>query len=160
MCHNIAYADGDTILQISVFKPPVWAVPLLVWLFKRMRAFVAPVTFYLPFDKLKLPDGQPALPLLQGDAMATRFYSLGAVGSLAVTPLATPIDKIKMPLMLLSSTLDEVFPVGYEQMLFDQLTCDKQFVLIPDQYHLMLVFFANEPWLLDPIVAWFDRHLR
>jgi alpha-beta hydrolase superfamily lysophospholipase len=77
-----------------------------------------------------------------------------------VTPLATPVDKIKMPLMLLSSTLDEVFPVGYEQMLFDQLTCEKQFVLIPDQYHLMLVFFANESWLLDPIIAWFDRHLR
>jgi pimeloyl-ACP methyl ester carboxylesterase len=160
MCHNIAWCDGNTILQISSFKPPKFMVPFLVWLFRRMRKFVAPVTFYLPFNKLKLPDGKPAEPLLRADPLATLAYSLGAVASLTDTPLAVPPNQIKMPLMLLSSTEDEVFPVAYEQWLFDQLTCPKQFTLVSDQYHMMIIFSANQPWLIDPVVAWFDKYLR
>jgi len=165
MCHNIAWCDGDTILRISIFRPPKILIPVFVRLFRFMHRFVAPVTFYLPFSKLKLPQGGSAQALMMRDPMTTLAYSLGAVASLTDTPLAVPPNQIKMPLMLLSSIDDEVFPVEYERWLFDQLTCTKEFVCIDRTppcwpYHLMLVFYAHEPWLMDPIEAWFNRHLR
>ncbi len=165
MCHNIAWCDGDTILQISRFKPPKFLVPVLIRLFRLLHWFVVPVTFYLPFGKLQLPDGKPAEGLLKADPMTTLAYSLGAVASLAKTDLAVPPNRIKTPLMLLSSVEDEVFPVAYEQALFDQLTCPKQFVCIGREpprwpFHLMFVFFAHEQWLMDPIADWFNRHLH
>jgi pimeloyl-ACP methyl ester carboxylesterase len=159
VCHNFAVCYGELALEISVFKPPLWLLPFMVWLFKRMRLFVLPVSFYLPFNKLKLPDGQPAAPLLEADPMATLSYSLGAVASLADTKLPMPLERIRTPVMLVSSTKDEVFPVAYEQKLFDRLGCEKEFLLIPDKYHMMIIFDADKPWLIDPIAAWFHRHL-
>jgi pimeloyl-ACP methyl ester carboxylesterase len=165
MCHNIAWCDGNTILRISRFKPPKFLIPFFIRLFTLLYRFVVSVTFYLPFNKLKLPDGGSAEALMKRDPMTTLAYGLGAVASLAYTPLAVPPSQIKMPLMLLSSVDDEVFPVDYEQWLFDQLTCTKQFVCIDRTpphwpYHLMIAFYAHEPWLMDPVAAWFDRHLR
>ena len=160
VCHNFAIAYGREALEISVFKPPLWLLPAFVRLFRAMRAFVAPVTFYLPFNRLRLPDGQPATPLLLGDPMTTTSYSLGAVASLADTRPARPVEEIATPVMLVSSTKDEVFPVEYQQRIFDRLTCPKEFLLIPDRGHLMFLFDADKPWLIDPIAAWLDKHLR
>ena len=160
VCHNFAICYGRDALAISVFKPPLWLLPFVVRLFDAMRGFVAPVSFYLPFNKLKLPDGRPAAPLLEADPMATLSYSLGAVASLGSTRPATPMARITTPVMLVSSTGDEVFPVAYEQELFDRLTCEKKFLLIPDKGHMMIIFDADKPWLIDPIAEWFDTYLR
>lgn len=158
MCHDFAWLDGRTILEISKFKPPVFLVPLFVWLFRLLRAFVVPVTFYLPFGDLKVPDGTSAVAFLKQDPLATTAYSLGAVASLTRTPLARPLGEIKMPVMLLSSTEDQVFPVAYLQRIFDRLTCPKQFTLIEGLPHLLLINHVDR--VIDPICEWLDRWLR
>lgn len=156
VCHNIAYLDGDTIREISVLKPPLWAVPILCRLFTLMRRWVLPVTFYLPFSRLKLPGGGSAVALLAKDPLATTAYSLGAIATLAKTEPACSLGEIRMPVMLISSSADEVFPVAYEKRIFAMLTCERHFLLVPDMPHLMIM--KPPPEVIDGIVAWVDRH--
>lgn len=156
VCHNIAWLDGNTIRQIAIFKPPLFLVPLLCCLFTRLRAWEIPVTWYLPFDKLKLPGGGSAMKLMAGDPLITLAYSLEAISTLAKTDLARPIDAITTPLMLISSRGDEVFPVAYEQHLFDQLTCPRHFLLLGDIPHLMILKPPVE--LVDQVVGWIRTH--
>jgi alpha-beta hydrolase superfamily lysophospholipase len=156
VCHNIAWLDGNTIRQIAILKPPLWLVPFLCWLFLRLRAWSIPVTWYLPFDKLKLPGGGSAMELMRTDPLVTLAYGLGAISTLAKTDLARPLDRITTPLMLISSRGDEVFPVAYEQHLFDQLTCQKRFLLLGDLPHLMIL--KPPPELIDAVVDWIRVH--
>jgi len=159
VCHNIAWLDGNTIRQIAILKPPLFLVPLLCWLFMAMRAWSLPVNWYLPFDKLKLPDGGSAgsaMKLMEKDPLATLAYSLGAIATLAKTRPAVPFDRIAMPVMLISSEGDEVFPVAYEQRIFAMLTCQKHFLLLGDLPHLMIL--KPPPKLVDGIVAWVRVH--
>lgn len=156
VCHNIAWLDGNTIRQIAIFKPPLFLVPWLCWLFTRLRAWEIPVTWYLPFNKLKLPGGGSAMKLMVHDPLVTLAYSLGAISSLAKTDLARPLDEIATPLMLISSRGDEVFPPAYEQHLFDQLTCPKRFLLLGDLPHLMILKPPAE--LIEAVVGWMRSH--
>jgi pimeloyl-ACP methyl ester carboxylesterase len=157
VCHNIAWLDGNTIRQIAILKPPLFLVPLLCWLFTAMRAWSLPVNWYLPFNKLKLPGGGGgALALMEKDPLATLAYSLGAISTLAKSPPADPFVQITMPLMLISSTGDEVFPPAYEQHLFDRLTCPKHFLLLGDLPHLMIL--KPPPELIEGILAWVEVH--
>ncbi len=86
----------------------------------------------------------------------TAAYGLGAISTLAKTDLARPLDRITTPLMLISSRGDEVFPVAYEQHLFDQLTCQKRFLLLGDLPHLMIL--KPPPELIDAVVDWIRVH--
>ena len=159
VCHNIAWLDGNTIRQISIFRPPLFLVPLLCRLFLLMRAWSLPVNWYLPFNKLHLPNGGPpgsAMKLMEKDPLATLAYSLGAISTLAKTKPAHPLDRITMPVMLISSEGDEVFPVAYEQRIFAMLTCEKQFLLLGDLPHLMILTPPAE--LVDGIDAWVRAH--
>lgn len=156
VCHNIAWLDGDTIVQIAIFKPPKFMIPFLCWLFLRMRAWSIPVTWYLPFDKLKIPGGGNALEVMRNDPLATLAYSLGAISTLGKSPPPRPFDLVEMPLMLVSSEADEVFPVHYERWLFDKLTCEKEFLLLGELPHLMILKPPRE--LIDGIVDWARRH--
>lgn len=156
VCHNIAWLDGNTIREIALFKPPLFLVAPLCWLFTQMRCWEIPVTWYLPFAKLKLPDGGSAMAVMMKDPLVTLAYSLEAIATLAKTDLARPLDRIAMPLMLVSSRGDEVFPVAYEETLFAQLTCPKRFLLLGDLPHLMILKPPAE--MIDAVVDWIGEH--
>ena len=158
-CHNIADLDADTILEISAFKPPKFLVKPFIRLFSGpLRYFMVPVTFYLPF-RLHLPGkpGQDARKLMADSPLSTTWYSLAAVGSLGYTKLARPVDQIRTPILLLGSSLDEVFPPAYEERIYRQLTCRKTYVNLEGEYHLILltpeqsgkVVKAALPWLRE-----------
>lgn len=156
VCHNIAYLDGDTIRQISILKPPLFLMPFLLWLFRLLSPWSFPVTWYLPFSKLRTPDGGSAVELMEHDPMATLAYSMGAIASLAKTTPAVPIDRIAMPVMLVSGTRDEVFPVAYERRIFAMLTCPKRFELVEGARHLMIMKPPRK--VIDTIVDWIGVH--
>ena len=158
MLHDTSVLDGTTVLELSAFKPPAFLVPFFIFVFKLMRGFVVPITFYLPFDSLKVPDGSSAAAFIANDPLGTPAYSLGSVASLTKTPLARPLDQIATPVMLPSSEGDEVFPVPYLQRIFDQLTCPKQFTLIPKLPHLLLINDVDS--VIGPVTDWFDRWLK
>jgi alpha-beta hydrolase superfamily lysophospholipase len=157
MCHDFAYLDGDTILQISTFKPPLWLMPFMLRLTWALPFLVIPVTWYLPFNKLHLRDGGSAVALLEHDPLATKAYSLRALSSLGKTPLARPLEQIQTPVMLLASTKDEVFPPEYLRSIYDRLTCEKTYVDFEGLPHLLLVDYVEKS--VGPIADWFDRTL-
>jgi alpha-beta hydrolase superfamily lysophospholipase len=155
-CHNIADLDADTILEISAFKPPKFLVKPIIRLFGGpLRYLMVPVTFYLPF-RLRLPGkpGQDARKLLADSPLSTTWYSLGAVGSLGYTKMARPVDQIRTPVLLLGSSLDEVFPPAYEERIFRKLTCRKTYVNLEGEYHLILLTPEQSGKVLKESLPW------
>lgn len=157
VCHNIAYLDGKTIFEISTIKPPLWAVRPLLALFRAMAPFILPVTFYLPFYRLKLPDGSSAVELMKLDPLATPAYAMGAMATLAKTEPEIPFARMTIPVMVLSSGGDEVFPISYEKRIFAMLGCPKHFEDVPDLPHLMIM--KPPEGVVDAIAAWLHRHI-
>ncbi len=158
ICNNFAALDGDTILQIAIVRPPKFLVPFLCWVMLRMRAWAIPVAWFLPLGRLELPPPYQgkAIDVLRQDPLATLTYSLGAVSTFLKTEPAQPFDRITTPVMLISTTEDEVFPVPFEQRLFDQLTCEKQFLLLDHLAHLMIL--KPPVALIDSVEAWARTH--
>jgi alpha-beta hydrolase superfamily lysophospholipase len=158
MCHDFADLDGNKIREISTIRPPLWLMPFLLRLTWALPFLVIPVTWYLPFAKLRVKEGGSAVDLIKDDPLATKAYSLRAISSLGKTPLARPLPEIETPVMLLGSTKEEVFPEAYLRSIYDQLTCEKTYVNLPGLPHLLLVDYVPES--IGPIADWFDRTLR
>jgi alpha-beta hydrolase superfamily lysophospholipase len=156
MCHNVADLNGRDNLVLSQFRPPVWMIPFVRFVFKLYQNYGVPLTFYLDFSKQILKDGENSADFLKRDPLGVVIYTCKVLRALAKTTMPVPVEAIATPIMVLQATEDPIFPQAYVEAIYKRLTCPKSYTLIKGP-HLILV--NQVPDVVGPISDWFKKTL-
>jgi pimeloyl-ACP methyl ester carboxylesterase len=156
VCHNAALLDEPESARVNVsnFSRRVRPFAPLAALLAAQRQ--VPIRRYLPLDRVydDLELGQA----IEGDPLVVPGYTLRSFASLSHARPPRPVELISTPTMFLASENDRLFPVDYVRSIFDRLTCEKKFALLPDTGHMLFVEYAEQS---APLVAdWLERTLR
>lgn len=123
VCHNIADLNGKDNIILSQIKPPQFLVPFCISLMNLYGNYSFPISLYLDLTKEKFLDGTDAATLIKQDPLAVSWITFRALSSLLRTDLATPVEKIKVPVMLIHAGKDNIFPQAYVEGIYNRLTC-------------------------------------
>ena len=152
VCHNIADLNGKDNLVLSQIRPPQFMVPFCIFLMNLYENYSFPIALYLDLTKEKFPDGTDAATLIKKDPLAISWITFRALNSLLRTDMAKPVEKISVPIMLIHSGKDSIFPQSYVEGIYNRLTCKKKYLLLMDASHLVMT--NNVPEIVPPIAAW------
>ncbi len=144
VCHNIADLNGKDNLQLSQLKIPAWMVPVNLFLLKIYSRFAIPVSLYLDLSKEFLKDGTDAATYVQEDPLCVNWITLRALGSLMKTDLARPVEAITVPVMLIHSERDNIFPRKYVEDIYNRLNCSKAYLFLEDRDHLVMTNHVDQ----------------
>ncbi len=160
VCHNLLAPDEPDNERMTR-KPELFRLfmPYLEYLNPLMRSvagdLMIPVSLYLDLTKETsrlIPD---VIHFLRNDPLAVNWVSLSALHSLASTPLARPVEEIKVPVMVIHAGKDNIFPEDYVRRVYGRLRCEKEFLYLPDYQHLVV---TDYPEVLAPsVAAWLKR---
>ena len=78
-----------------------------------------------------------------------------ALKSLLKTELAKPVEDIRVPMMLIHSEEDNIFPQKYVENIFNRLNCDKEYLLLENADHLVLT--NNVPEVAPAVSKWLKK---
>jgi alpha-beta hydrolase superfamily lysophospholipase len=137
VCHNLADLNGRDNLILSQLRPPVFMVPLAAWLADLYKNYSIPVLFYLDLKKERSRFSNAA-ELIRTNPVTTKWITIRAMGSLMRTPLAKPVEQIKVPIMLIHAGNDNIFPRAYVENIYSRLTCKKNYMLLENTDHLVM----------------------
>lgn len=126
---------------------------LLVKLFPNL---CLPISSYI--DPNKIFEGKIHLRQALSNPMVVKKYTLRAITSLKKAKPKKEISSIKTPTMFISGERDQIVSPYYSLLIFNELTCLKEFCLIPDAGHMLFVEYIPE--VLPKITAWFDKTLK
>jgi len=90
--------------------------------------------------------------LIKEDPLAVPWITFRALNSLLRTDLAKPVEKIRVPVMLIHAEKDTIFPQAYVEGIYNRLTCKKNYLLLKDTEHMVMT--NNVPELVPPLTAW------
>ncbi len=152
VCHNIADLNGRDNLQLSTLKIPTWMVPINQFLIKIYGRFAVPISLYLDLSQEHLKDGTDAETYIEEDPLCLSWITLRALGSLMKTDLARPVEAITVPVMLIHSGQDNIFPQDYVESIYKRLTCPKAYLLLQDREHLVMTNQVDE--VAPSMAAW------
>ncbi len=152
VCHNLADLNGRDNLVLARFATPPSLVPLARKLMKFYADFAFPTALYLDLKREFLPDGRDAAGFLKKDPLAVTWITFRALNSLVLTPLTKPVEKITVPVMVVHSDRDHIFPQEYVESIYLRLNCPKEFFLLKDREHLIMTNNVEE---VSPSVAAF-----
>ena len=159
VCHNLLAPDEPDNYRMTrfpaVFKRLIGLTPLLRFLPGGLRV---PVSLYLDLSAEPcrlMPDMKE---FVRSDPMLVLSISLDALVSLTDTPLATPVEEIKVPVMVIHSELDNIFPEDYVRRVFDRLECKKKLVSLENTPHLVLIDFVDD--IMPEVVSWLKENLE
>ncbi|MFP4040621.1 MAG: alpha/beta hydrolase [Desulfosudaceae bacterium] len=155
VCHNIADLNGRDNLRLSRLKIPAGLVPVNQMLLKLYGGFAVPVSLYLDLSREILKDGTDAATYVKEDPLCVNWITLRALGSLMKTELARPVNSIEVPVMLIHSDRDNIFPRDYVEDIFNRLTCPKEYLLLSDRDHLVMTNHVDE--VAGPIADWLQQ---
>ena len=155
VCHNIADLNGRDNLQLARLKIPPALVPINQWLLKFYGRFAVPVSLYLDLSQEILKDGTDAATYVREDPLCINWITLRALGSLMKTEPARPVEAIAVPIMLIHSDQDNIFPQAYVESLFGRLTCPKEYLLLPGRDHLVMTNHVDE--VAGPMADWLKQ---
>lgn len=163
VCHNlIAPGEPDNACMTrrpELFRPLMPFLPLLKPLMDSpVGELMIPVSAYLDLSaetSRLVPD---VARFLEEDPFAVNAVSLSALHSLSTTPLARRVEEIRTPVMVIHAGRDNIFPEEYVRRLYVRLTCDKEFLYLPDAPHLVMTDHVDE--LIPPISAWVMEKMR
>ncbi|MFZ2399117.1 MAG: alpha/beta fold hydrolase [Smithella sp.] len=152
VCHNLADLNGKDNLALSQLRPPLFMVPLAEFLANVYKSYAIPISLYLDLSREKSKSGTDASTLFKNDPMTFKWISIRALGSLMHTDLAQPVEKIKVPIMLIQAENDTIFPNKYVDDIFKRLTCKKKYLFFKNTEHLVMTNNVDE--VVPPIAAW------
>jgi len=102
------------------------------------------------FQNAKLPHGATVRAafdkLLKDEKISIDPYFL------MKTDLAKPVEKIKVPVMLVHAENDSIFPQAYVEDIFNRLTCRKKYLFFKNTEHLVMTNNVDD--VVPPIDAW------
>jgi len=150
VCHNVIAPDEPDNYRMTrwpaIYKRMMPIAPLATRFNIELRL---PVSAYLDLkneETRMIPDvGR----FFREDPMAVSAVSLSAFASLALTPMARPVEEIEVPVMVIHSELDDIFPEDYVRRIYARLKCEKEFLYLPGKYHLVMTDFVDE--ILPPV---------
>lgn len=152
VCHNLADLNGKDNLILSQFRPPRFMVPLAEFMANLYKGYSVPVFLYLDLTKEKSKSGIDAKTLLQNNPIYVKWITIRALGSLMHTDLGTPVEKITVPVMVVHSDQDTIFPRAYVEDIYNRLTCKKKYLLFKNTQHLVMTNNVDEA--VPPVSAW------
>jgi alpha-beta hydrolase superfamily lysophospholipase len=92
---------------------------------------------------------------LKEDPFVIDAISLGALSSLGVTPMARKVEEIETPVMVIHGGWDNIFPEDYVRRVYDRLTCEKEFLYLPQAPHLVMIDYVDE--IVPPLAQWLKK---
>jgi alpha-beta hydrolase superfamily lysophospholipase len=155
VCHNLADLNGRDNLILSQLRPPVFMVPLAGFLAGLYQSYSVPVFLYLDLTKEHSKNGTDAKTLIKSNPVTVKWITIRALGSLLQTDLARPVEKITVPVMIVHSENDSIFPRNYVEDIFNRLTCRKEYLYFEDKEHLVMTNDVDE--VVPPIAAWLKK---
>ncbi len=155
VCHNLADLNGKDNLQLSRLKIPAPLVPVNQLLIKLYGRFAIPVSLYLDLSREFLKDGTDAATYVRQDPLCINWVTLRALGSLMKTQPARPVEAISVPVMLVHSGQDNIFPQTYVEGIYHRLTCPKEYLLLENRDHLVMTNHVEE--VAEPVAEWLKQ---
>jgi len=152
ICHNIAVMNGRDNLVLSTLKVPEQVIPLLQKVMPIYGNFVVPLSLYLDLSQEELKGNIDAKTYMDSDPLCVRWITVRALQSLLKTDMARPVEEITVPIMLIHSDGDNIFPQDYVEGIYDRLTCQKNYFLLAKAEHLVMI--NNVPEIIDPVTGW------
>jgi len=157
VCHNVIAPDepGNERMTRSpgLFRPLIPYLPALQPVMDSpLGELMTPVSLYLDLKaetSRMIPDvGQ----FLKEDPLVASAVSLSALHSLASTPMAVKVEEIETPVMVIHAGQDDIFPEDYVRRVYDRLTCEKEFLYMPDAPHLVMTDYVDD--IIPPVSTW------
>lgn len=162
VCHNVIApdeADNERMTRWPAFFRPLLAMsrrPVVQTLLRTPAGrLMIPVSAYLNLRKEPCRRFPDVMKFLREDPLAVNAVSLFALVSLGTTPLAIRVEEIKTPVMVIHSGKDNIFPEDYVRRIYDRLTCEKEFLYLPDKPHLVTIDYVDE--IVPPVAEWLRK---
>lgn len=152
VCHNLADLNGRDNQILSRIRIPWWLTPAAQLLMRLYGSFAIPIFSYLDLSGEHLKNGQSAAQYLREDPLCVTWICIKALNSLLRTPLPTPVEAIPVPIMVVHSEYDTIFPKKYVMSIYERLTCKKKFYLVKGRSHLVMINNVDE--IAPDIAAW------
>ena len=157
VCHNVIAPDEPDNQRMTrwpgLYRHFMPLLPLLQPLMKSpLGDLRTPVSAYLDLSSETsrlIPD---VGKFLKEDSLAVSAVSLAALTSLPTTPLARKVEEIETPVMVIHSEKDDIFPEDYVRGVYDRLTCEKEFLYLPDAPHLVMTDFVDD--IIPAVSGW------
>ena len=92
------------------------------------------------------------------DELVVPEYTFETVASFMDLKPKTPFDQIQTPILVMVGEHEQILPPEYCRKVYDLLTTEKKFVVVPDARHLL--FIEHIPQTLHLVVDWFTKTLR
>ena len=155
VCHNIAVLDDPGSVRLTRNPRLSLFMKRLLPLAHAAPGVRIPVSGYLDLKAEATKLGGNAYEFIKRDPFATTSITLGALASLASTPLPCPPEEIEVPVMVVHGERDNIFPLDYVKKIYDRLTCEKEFLLLKDKPHLVMTDYVDE--VIPSVTAWLNR---
>lgn len=158
ICHNVAIFNEKAYKKIinlsGILNLLIRLVPMMAKIAPRLKLST---TLYLDFDKLaKTEKVLEGINFLLKDPLLSLKYTLKALRTQMRDPLPIPIEEIKVPIMIINGTEDDLFSIDYMTEIYDRLTCEKKSLEILDgASHLILQENIEE--VLPRIITWLEK---
>ena len=144
--------NGKDNLILSLLRPPAFMVPFAQFLAGVYQDFSVPVSLYLDLTKERTRTGTDVKTLIDNNPVTVKWITIRALGSLMKTDLAKPVEKIRVPVMLVHAENDSIFPRAYVEDIFNRLTCRKKYLFFKNTEHLVMTNNVDD--VVPPITAW------
>ena len=163
VCHNVIANDEPDNERITrwpgLFRPVMPLLPYLVPLTETpLGELRTPIQAYLNLaaeESRFIPD---LAAFFREDPLVVKAISLRALASLSTTPMARKVEEIETPVMVIHAGHDNIFPENYVRHVYDRLTCEKEFLYLPDAYHLVMTDFVDE--IIPTVSAWLKKTMK
>ncbi len=152
VCHNIADLNGRQNQVLSRIRVPWWMTPAARFVLWMYGSFVIPVGLYLDLSGEYLNNGINVAEYLRKDPLCVNWNTVRALNALLKTRMAKPVEAIKVPVMVVHSEHDSIFPRQYVASIYERLTCRKRFYFILNRGHLVMI--NDVPEIAPDIAAW------
>ncbi|MBN1498456.1 MAG: alpha/beta fold hydrolase [Spirochaetes bacterium] len=158
VCHNLADLNGKDNLVLVRFWMPRALVPVAGFLTGLYRNYSIPVSLYLDLDREHLKDGSTLSADVKENPLMVSWISIGALGSMMRTELPKPVEKIRVPIMMVYSDGDNIFPQAYVESIYNRLTCEKSSLLLKNTDHMIMTNHLDR--VIGPVSAWLKKTMR
>jgi alpha-beta hydrolase superfamily lysophospholipase len=159
VCHNIIADDEPDNERIT--RWPALYRPLMPLLPMGGGAFLertplgelrTPILAYLDLKKEESRLVPDISRFMKEDPLLVTAISFRAMASLSTTPMARRVEEIKTPVMVVHAGKDTIFPEDYVRRVYGRLTCEKEFLYLPDAYHLVMTDYVDD--IIQPVSVW------
>jgi len=159
VCHNLLAPDEPDSYRMTrypgLYRTLLPLTPMMSVLPGGLRL---PVSLYLDLNAEPCKMMPDVKGFMKNDPLVVTSISLDALASLSSTPLAKPVEEIGVPVMVVHSEFDNIFPADYVERVFSRLTCRKKMLSLAGAPHLLLIDYVDD--VLPDIVSWLDETLR